>query len=142
MRKKILRQALSIALSERSTHPMHKHFMHWTFIVADEKIIGYDINRFGTADKKYGYVQRITDAPSIIEAGNIAQLHAEFNAWNKYKKFMNLNKKWEIINIRLTIQGKMKNATPCHCCYNYMKSFGCYACYFSTENGFAKMIME
>jgi hypothetical protein len=140
MRKKLLRQALIIAKNQIKSHPMYNQFMHWSFIVINDKIIGYDINNFGSPESKLGYVNRITEVQTIEDKLKLAQRHSEYNAFNKYRRFISPKTKWELINIRLTKLGMIKLSQPCNCCFNYMKTLGCYSCYFTTESGFAKLL--
>ena len=99
MRKNLLNIAINIAKEKLNIHPEYNNYPHYTFIVQDNKIIGYGLNMSGEPPKSYGYQKRLNNG--------IAKMHSEFVAYKKMKAILH-NKPFEIINIRLNKKGELK----------------------------------
>lgn len=135
MKKSLLDAALILAQESLPRHSNYHTgtFLHWAFIIQDNKIIGWSTNDFGEPPKGLGYkCKRDTHLFSTR--------HAEYKALMKCKGIMNFQKNWEIINIRLNKQGDMRISKPCNRCYSLTKDWGCVKYYFTTEVGWAKMV--
>jgi len=121
--------ALKTALEKLNSHPEYDCYPHFSFIVQDNKILGYGMNMKGVPPIHFGYHTRLN--------GGIPKLHSEFVAYKKMVGLLN-NKPFEVINIRLNRRGEIKNSGACSCCYNFLKEAGCKNIYYSTEIGWAK----
>lgn len=123
MKKSIITECIRISKEKLNTHP--SNYKHYTFIVHKNKLIGYGTNLVENPPKYLGYHSN-------------AMIHSEINAFKKNKGLIK-GKKFEILNIRLSKEGNLKNSTPCNCCYNFMKEMGCVKFYFSTDCGIANI---
>jgi hypothetical protein len=106
-------------------------YIHYTFIVQDNKIIEYGVNRPGEPPIHYGYHAFNGYKPKI---------HSEIDAYKKAKGLLVPNKWFEIVNIRLNKQGKIRMSKPCFCCENILRELGCKKFYFSHNTGFAVLV--
>lgn len=137
MNKRILRETLRICNRELLSHPEYNvgKWYHWTFLVQRDKIIGSATNDSGEPPKQFGYHNR----------GNwddfAPKRHSEYNAVMKLKGLLLRNDPWEIVNVRINKHGELRNSCPCPCCYGFIKSMGCDKCHFTTNIGFAKMVI-
>lgn len=129
MRKNIFNNCLRIAREKLSIHPEYENYPHYTFIIQNNNILGYGYNMKGEPPKEFGYHTRLN--------GGLPKLHSEFVAYKKIKGILN-NEEFEILNIRLNRQGKMKLSHPCSCCLNFLIETKCKNIYYSTENGYEK----
>ncbi len=127
MRKRILRECLRIARAKcNPNHPQYGCYIHFSFIVQDNKIIEYGVNREGTPLEGFGYPE-------------FGKIHSENDAYRKAKGVLNNQKSFEVVNIRLNKQGETRLSKPCECCYAFLGVVGCRDVYFSTEEGFEKV---
>ena len=96
-------------------------------MVEDNKLIEWGMNdRNGRVAKYFGYSPH-------------SGIHSEINAYRRARGLIS-GEHFDIVNIRLNKEGKMKMSAPCSICYNWLKSVGCQKIYFSTEMGdFAKI---
>lgn len=137
MNKRLLRDCLKISKDYLPKHPERNtgNYYHYSFIVQRNKIVEYSTNNSGEPPKHFGYHNRGTwddFAP---------KRHAEYNVYMKAKGLLLRDTAWEIVNVRLNTDGIMRNSTPCECCYGFIKVMGCEKCYFTTNSGFAKMVI-
>jgi hypothetical protein len=142
MKKTLLREALRIAREKLCNHPKLKEtakrsmFIHYSFVVQDNKIVEYGYNRSEKEPPKtFGYHDRF--------GGNdwyIPGTHSEVDAYRKAKGLMNKNKPFEIINIRLNRQGEIRLSAPCKCCHQLLQEFGCKTFYYTTDVGMSKIV--
>jgi tRNA(Arg) A34 adenosine deaminase TadA len=124
MKKTILTECWRIACEKVDKHPQ-KRFIHFSFIVENNKILAYGINKDASPPVHFGYNQK----------HNFPKLHSEIDCYKKAKGLLN-NKSFEIVNIRLNRTLEMRLSKPCACCYALMKEMGCTRFYFSSEVGF------
>lgn len=138
MKKALLKLAHQTALKNLNKHPLVNSlnvrvtFIHWSFIVQNNKIVEWGTNRNGVPPVYFGYSDRIDGAEPKI--------HAELDAWNKAKGLLDRNVKFECINIRLNRAGSLRLSKPCTCCESFLFSIGCSKVFYSTENGFLSTI--
>ena len=130
MKKTLFREAVRIARDKLTSHPQLGHFMHYSFIVQNNKIIEWGFNIAHEPPKHYGYHERLKDAI------NKPKMHSEIACYQKAKGLLNKNKKFEIINIRLDRNGELLNSAPCSCCHNLLTELGCHKFFFSSQIGF------
>jgi len=128
MNKKILEQCLLIAKENNAPnlHPQWLYYKHYSFIIQNNEIIDWGTNRKGSAITILGYP-------------NYSKIHSEFDAFRKAKGLLKKNKKFEIINIRLSKTSTLKNSRPCKCCSSYLHNMGCHEVWYTTINGFCKL---
>jgi len=129
MRKRILKECLRIARSKCNpeSHPEYYNYIHFSFIIQNNKIIEYGFNRPGPPLDGFGYP-------------DFGKIHSENDAYRKARGILDSQKPFDIINIRLNKGGDLRVSKPCSCCHSFLKVVGCRNVYFSTECGFAKMI--
>jgi hypothetical protein len=126
MKKSLLKLALHTANKMLYKHPQFNHYIHFAFLVQNEKIISIGKNHLGIPPKHLGYHKRINDVPKT---------HAEWDAYKKGKGLLDKSKPFECINIRLNKKGELKLSKPCCCCYDVLKELGCKKFYYSWDNG-------
>lgn len=133
MKNGLIRESLRIAREKLPGHPQFDHWPHYTFIVQSNAIVDWGYNTTQEPSVHLGYNAQLD--------GGMSKTHAELNAFRRAKGMMNLNKPFEVINIRLNRQGLMRSSQPCKCCFTFLKTVGCSQCWFSTDIGFAKIGM-
>ena len=133
MKSTIIRDALRIAQEKLPAHPQFDYWPHYTFVVQSNKIVEWGYNTPQEPAKHLGYNARISHG--------VSKTHAELNAYRAAKGLLNPNKSFEIVNIRLSRQGSIRNSQPCACCFSFLSDLGCTHCWFSTDCGFAKIGM-
>lgn len=128
MKNTIIRDCLRIAEQKNNTedHPRWGFFMHYSFIVQDNKLIEWGVNRMGD--------------PFIKGYHKDAYIHSETDAYRKAKGLLDPKKPFEVLNIRLNKLNELRNSKPCPCCYAFIKSMGARHIYFSTDVGFVKTV--
>lgn len=127
MKKRLLDEALAIARRTSLKHPERRHYMHWTFIVADGKIIEWATNKVGEPPVHFGYHWRRV-AP---------KLHAEYIAFKRARGL--LDGPFDVINVRLNRRGAMRMSAPCEVCGVWLKAVGCRNMWFTTDMGWASL---
>lgn len=128
MKKSLLDVALYTARKKLPLHPELGRFLHYSFVVQNNKIIEWATNA-GKCEppRHYGYHKAdITYRPKY---------HAEIRAYRRAKGLLNGNP-FQIINIRLNKQGVLRLSKPCRCCFDLMTVLGCTKFYYSYKNGF------
>ena len=86
----------------------------------DNKIVDWGTNRPGNAFTFLGYKAH-------------CKIHSEVDAYRKAKGLMIKGTPFEIVNIRLTKDSRIRSSCPCKCCWNFLKNLGCKKMYFSTD---------
>lgn len=121
--KECIRQARKHYFS--GNHPEEDCFIHYSFVIERNKIVGYSTNQKGSSPIEWGY-------------NHYGKIHSEYAA---YKKMRGIIKgEFYIVNIRLNRQGELKNSCPCACCCHYLSLFNCKLVYYSiSENHFGKV---
>jgi len=131
MKRNLLNIALKTSLEKLNNHPEYDCYPHYTFIVQNNKILGYGCNMRGEPPIHLGYHKRLN--------GGRPKNHSEYVAYRKMVGLLN-KKEFDIINIRLNRKKEVKNAHPCSCCLNFLKEIGCKNIYYTTEIGWSKLI--
>lgn len=123
MNKRILDSCLSIARKNNtSKHPEYDSFMHFSFVVKDNKILEYATNYRGITRYSKFY-------------SRISKTHAEAAAYTKAKGLMRRGDTFEMVNIRLNREGELRNSAPCSGCYALLQLFGCIKVWYTTKEG-------
>ena len=125
MKKTLLRDCLRKAKEKNATHP--QKFKHYTFIIQDNKILEYGVNRSAEPLVEHGY-------PAY------GKIHSENDAYRKAKGLL-LPGKWEAVNIRLSKKGLTRLSLPCSCCASYLRELGCAAVTATTDYGWARVVL-
>jgi hypothetical protein len=130
MKKRIIRQSVAMARSKNTPdlHPEWGNFHHFSFIIQKDKILEMGFNRNGPPLDGFGYNK------------DFGKIHSENDVYRKAKGIIDPQKPFDIINIRLNKRGELRLSKPCNCCMNFLEIVGCRNIYFSTNNGFAKML--
>lgn len=131
MKKSILVLAKSISLSKMHLHPELENFIHFSFIVQNNKIIEWGMNRRSIPPKHYGYNKRNTSDKNFVP-----KKHSEIDAYIKARDLLDKRKTFEMINVRLNKKGELRLSKPCFCCYELLKELGCKIFYYSDNSNF------
>jgi len=124
MKRTIIRDCLRLAREKNAAHP--EKFKHYTFIVQDNKVLEWGVNRFGDPLLSHGYPE-------------YGKIHSENDAYRKAKGLLK-DTVWEAINIRLSKKRELRTAIPCACCSAYFKTLGYSVVWASTaDHGFVKV---
>lgn len=107
-------------------HPQYQNFIHFSFVVQGNKIIGYGRNNCETPAKHMGYHNRVPTP----------KMHSEINAYRKTRGILDRAKPFYLVNVRLNKSGEVRLSKPCVCCYSLLNSLGCKQIYYSSEVGF------
>ena len=123
MNKRILNTCLSIARSCNTAekHPEYGSFMHFSFVVKDNKILEYATNRGGATLYSKFYTR-------------ISKTHAEAAAYSKAKGLMRKGDSFEMVNVRLNKSGETRNSAPCAGCAMLLQLFGCTKVWHSVKD--------
>ena len=142
MKKSLLVEAVRVSREKYSSHPQEE-FIHYSFVVQDNQILGYGVNRSADPPIHWGYQRdRTNELPNHRRCqweNYRPKIHAEIDAYRKVKGIMNHNRDFEIINIRLNKKGEIRNSKPCSCCFKLLKELGCSKFWYSFEIGFLKI---
>lgn len=127
MKRKLLQECLQIARDKMQNHPESECYLHYSFIVQYDKIVGMGVNRAGTP---------------LVGYPKYGKLHAESDAWFQCKGILEKRDDFSVVNVRLSKAGELKISKPCVCCTRFLEKFGCKEVWFSTDVGFAKLVLE
>lgn len=128
MKRKILQECLNDAFQCQHKHPDPKGYLHFSYVIQNNSIIGKGFNRLSSETH-----------PSYPA---YSKLHSEPDAYAQCRGLLEKNTPWQMVNIRLTRTGLIKLSKPCKCCYTFLRRLDCKEVWFSTENGFAKLEFE
>lgn len=129
IRKALLSSILQICQRERSSHPQHDHFMHWTFLIRNNKIISKGVNRDCEPCRKYGYHAA---APAGETRNFKPKWHSELDSVKGCRD--NLAGA-VVVNVRLNKQGEQRLSMPCTACRNLLNVVNVSKVIFTTEFG-------
>lgn len=132
MLKKTLAESLRIAQKHILVREK-THWLHWSFIVVNNKIVEWGCNMRGNPPIHMGYNKKTAmDFPSL--------LHSEIVAYKRASKLLGKQlKSFEVINIRLSRTGELRLSSPCKCCYPLLSELGATKFYFTTDIGWGKV---
>lgn len=130
MRKSSLNQFLRIARDKLDAHPQFMAFPHFSFIVQNNRLLGWATNASHTPPIHFGY----HDHP---DKNYRPKLHAELRVYHKVRGILEPGD-FEMVNIRLNKTGELRLSKPCNKCFCLISRFGCSKFYYSSETGFAK----
>ena len=120
MKRKLLSKCYCTALNVLDKHC--QPYKHYSFVVQKNRIVGYGINNNGPANITLGY-------PSY------SKIHSEVDAYFKNKAFIDIQFPFEIVNIRMMKNGRLRDSNPCPCCFGFLSSLNCNRIWFSTNIG-------
>ena len=129
--KRLINESVRIARSKIMNHPQRDCYLHYSFIIQDNKIVEYSTNGTWEPPVYFGYHR--------FEGDSKPKLHAEIWAYKKARGILNHRENFQVINIRLNKQGEIKMSKPCKACYHLMTSFGCNKFWYSSEIGFLEL---
>lgn len=127
MKSSLFKEAMKIAVAKIDTHPERKYYMHYSFIVQNNKIIAWATNTKKEPPLHYGYHSRIQYYEKYPP-----KTHSEIQAYKRARGILGKNY-FEIINIRLNQQAEVKISKPCPCCYEILSELGCRRFYYSSK---------
>lgn len=125
MKKSLIHHALKTAIAHIENHAQYKFYLHYTFIVQNNRIVEWGTNTSQEPKKHFGYHSRVA----------CPKMHAEIEAYKKAKGLLG-KKPFEAINIRLTRSGECRMSKPCKCCHSILRELGCSKFWYSSEIGF------
>ena len=128
MKNSIINECLKTARNEISGHPEFSTngYLHWSFIVQNNKIIGKGKNKIGKSRfTGFGY-------------SPLSKIHSEVDVYCKVKGILN-RENFNILNIRLNKLGQLRLSKPCPCCTRFLIFMGCTVVYYTTDNGFLRI---
>ena len=129
MKKGLLKEALAIARRKQPSHPEKDRFCHYSFVVQGNQIVEYGWNHSGQPKIHHGYNRQNRGQ------GFKPKTHAESAAYYKAKGLLDKEEPFDIINVRLSKQGELRNSRPCSWCAEFLTALGCRYFYFSSFNG-------
>jgi len=125
---RILRECLRISREKNLAHPLRSKgwkYIHWSFIIQDEKIISVGMNRDAAIE--------------VILPGRKdgRKIHAEQDAVRRARNTLQLSKHWYMVNVRLNKKGLMRNSAPCSRCRSISEWLGMDRIIFTINEGWA-----
>jgi hypothetical protein len=125
MKKSLLKQILEVCGKKLSRHPELNNFPHYSFVIKDGKIVSWARNSKVEPPKHFGYHRK-------WDKGFRPKYHSELAAYKKNP----VKPPFQIVNVRLTRQGKLRMSKPCPACTKLMTALGCCRFYYSFDHGF------
>lgn len=129
MKKSLLKESLRIA-REKNRPGNHPRWgtgkQHFTFIVQDNKLVEWGVNRDGDSLVHLGYE-------------HFSDIHSETDAYRKAKGVLDKSKPFDVINIRLNNQNETRMSKPCKCCNNFLITLGVRHIWYTTRQGFQRL---
>lgn len=138
MNKRIIKRCVEVSYKEWEVNPNRSlpgtvrftNAMHWSFVIQKNEIVEWTNNiRKGEPVLRYGFKDgrhRIHSEPSAIKKA--------FGLIDKRKGF-------ELFNVRIGFDGKLRNSKPCNVCHNLIKAFGCTQCFYTDGDGVSKIYL-
>lgn len=109
-------------------HPEYENYIHFSFLIRNNEIVNYGMNKKAEPFTYLGY-------PSY------SKMHSEVDVYFRSRPRLRKDDEFEIVNIRLSRDGRIRNSTPCNCCSEFLKKLGCKTIYFTVDSGeFARII--
>ncbi len=130
--KKIINECIKIAIQNNNpdNHPEYYSFKHFSFVVQNNRILACGFNKTGPPINGFGYLK-----PPY------GKIHSENDVYKKAHLIINKRKPFSVVNIRLIKNNEIRISKPCKCCMSFLKVVGCKEVYFSTESGFARLVL-
>jgi len=122
VKNRILNECLTIAFKNNNPikHPQWDCYKHYSFVIQNHKIVEWGTNRRGSSFTFLGYEP-------------YQKIHSEVDAYFKARGIMDKGVPFEVVNIRLTKNGTLRDSNPCKCCFAFLRNLGCKAIWFSTD---------
>lgn len=123
MKRRVLKECVRIAIKNNNplNHPEYHNYKHFSFMIQNNKIVEWGMNRKGDALLYLGYPK-------------YSKIHSEIDMYYKGSGIMGRGS-FEVVNIRLSKGNEFKNSSPCSCCYAFLKKLGCKRIWFSISMG-------
>lgn len=123
MKRKVLSECLSIAIKHNTPdHPEWDCYHHFSFLIQRNKIVTFGMNRRSSPLTHLGFESH-------------TKMHSEIDVCYKAKGIMDKSQDFEVVNVRLTKGNRIKESSPCKCCYAFLKHLGCKRIWFTTRMG-------
>lgn len=125
MKKSILKDCMRIARSKLDKHPQLENYIHFSFLVKDNRIVDFATNNSHTPDRKFGYQDRnrSTDFKPKLHSELSLLIHSKRSA-----------RECDVVNIRVSKKGLSRLSLPCKFCRNILGVVGVNKVWFTTEN--------
>lgn len=127
------------------SHPQKNNFIHWTFLVRDNRIISSGVNRPIEPPRHFGYHTELGREGTPFPAKNgvvqplIPKLHSELDAYRRCKE----NPRGCIaVNVRLNKTGLERISMPCVTCRRLLYVMNCKKVFFTTELGWGELCLK
>ena len=127
MKKKLLKQCVILARKEYDKHS--SKFRHWTFVVQENKIIGWATNT------------KVDTPLFFLGYKDFQHVHSEPMALKRTWGLINHKKYFSVVNIRLLANKELAMAKPCEVCFPFLIACGAREIIWSTENSFEEIIL-
>lgn len=130
MKTKLLDEAVKKAIQTNTPllHPQYYNFIHFSFLIQKNKILQMGVNRVGQPFYKFGYAKNYK-----------RKIHSEVDVLRNGRYWLEKNKLFEIINIRLNKKHELRLSKPCNCCLALLEYMGCQRVYYSTNTNFERL---
>ena len=135
MKATILRECLRLSRSKIYKHHEREHWIHFSYIVQNNKILSAGTNNSHHPPIHLGYSRR------LAWEGSHAKTHSEFDCWKSARGIIDKSRNWEIVNVRTNKVGAIRNSAPCNCCNAFLSEMGCVRCFYTTNECFLDMKM-
>lgn len=126
MKKSTIQKCLKVAIEHNTPkhHPQWGDFQHFSFVIKDNKIIEWSTNYSGQPLIFKGYQDH-------------QKIHSEIMAFRRARKLLGKDLgEFEMLNIRLSRQNKLRGSKPCECCDRWLRDSGCKRIIYSTDDNF------
>lgn len=116
-------------IAEKELFKHEQNYKHWTFVFSGGKLIEWGRNSYGTPHIRY------------ISQNEDAQIHSEVMAYKRARGLL-FGKPFEILNIRLSNRGLLRNSRPCMVCLGWLASVKCTGGIYTIDDGLKEFILK
>lgn len=117
------------------THPQKDNFIHWTFLVRENRIISSGVNRPVEPPRCFGYHREICkEGPPLIP-----KLHSELDAYRRCREDF---RGCFVVNVRLNKSGEERISMPCVTCRKLLWTNQAKKVFFTTELGWGELCIS
>jgi len=119
-----------------------ENFIHWTFLIKDNRIISYGVNRPVEPPRCFGYhnffskEKPLTNEKTGIVTPLIPKLHSELDAFRRCKQD---SRGCIAVNVRLNKTGQERLSAPCLTCAKLLYANKVKKVFFTTNVGWAEL---
>jgi hypothetical protein len=132
MKQRIVQECITDAvsfLSKHSQYTIRGSFIHYTFVSIDGEVVGFGTNRSPP-----------NNFPKLSSYPYGSMIHSEVDAYFKFAFEIRKSNRFEVLNLRLSRDGQLRNSKPCKCCNHFLKAVGATDVYYSTDAGIVKYV--